>query len=153
MSPQIKCVECDAIFFPDDIKGNCPYCGASFDVEETIVKDESEESKRVNWEGLPPKTRLSLEFISGPKKGEVYLLPKSKIIIGRKDGDLIIDDPHVSKKHASIEVWSRTHIYLKDLESTNGTFLNGIQITRMKLQEGDVIQIGDTKLRFHISFD
>lgn len=153
MSPQIKCEKCSHTFFPDNIKGNCPFCGASYDVEETIIKEETREGRSINWNGLPPKTRLSLEFIGGARNGEVFIFPKSKVIIGRKEGDLIIDDPHVSKKHASIEVWSRTHIYLKDLDSTNGTFLNGVRISRTKLQDGDIIQVGDTKLRFHISFD
>lgn len=127
--------------------GRCPKCGESYNLYEETIQ---EETQGINWEVLPPNLEVWLEFISGVKAGEKVEIKKSRFIIGRSDGDLILDDPHVSKKHASIEIWSRDNIFLKDLDSRNGTFLNNIQITRTRLKDGDIIKIGKSTMKFRI---
>lgn len=97
---------------------------------------------------LPPKVRLTLEIIGGPDRGTTITLTSGRAIIGRSDADLVLDEPNVSKKHAVIEAFSRTNIYIRDLASTNGTIVNGAQIAQKKLSDGDVIQIGNVIMRF-----
>ena len=62
---------------------------------------------------------------------------------------MVLDDPEISKKHAVLEAFSRDNIYIRDLASTNGTFVNGVQVSQRKLIDGDIIRIGSIKLKFY----
>jgi len=75
--------------------------------------------------------------------------------IGRgKDNDVCIDDDLVSREHAAIELvrseqdGETTHFILRDLDSTNGTFVNHERITATVVQDGDTIRIGKSFFRF-----
>lgn len=71
-----------------------------------------------------------------------------ELVIGRNpDCDLVIDSPKVSRWHARIEGQEGSY-WLIDLESLNGTFLNGKQISRAQIVEGDQIQIGSQIITF-----
>jgi ABC transport system ATP-binding/permease protein len=75
-------------------------------------------------------------------------LSKDLVTIGRDpSNDVSINHPTVSKKHAEI-VKEGGRVYLKDLGSTNGTFVNGIKIKKHPLQELDRIVIGPLELHF-----
>lgn len=79
-------------------------------------------------------------------------LDSTPVTIGRaNDNDLAIDaDEFASVHHAKIEP-RRDGIWLSDLESTNGTFVNGVKLTRpRKLSPGDVIRVGETDLRYDL---
>lgn len=66
------------------------------------------------------------------------------IVIGRVPGcDCVIDDAKASRKHARIVVESGV-VEIEDLESSNGTLLNGKPVTRRLLRPGDEVQIGKT---------
>ncbi len=68
--------------------------------------------------------------------------------IGRaSDNQIVIPDPNVSRYHARVENLGSRYI-LKDLASTNGTFVNGTKVDERILKNGDVIMIGTTKLQF-----
>ena len=73
------------------------------------------------------------------------------INIGRSDeSDVFLVDPSVSRKHAVIDVdagWPIVH----DLESTNGTFVNGERIETRRLSEGDLVAFGKTELRLEVA--
>ena len=80
---------------------------------------------------------------NGQKAGERWLLDSDIVIIGREAGetDLLLPERQVSRKHAKIER-TETGFLLTDLESKNGTFLNGKELREPKmLQDGDEIQI------------
>ncbi|MFI7659564.1 FHA domain-containing protein [Micromonospora parva] len=69
-------------------------------------------------------------------------------VIGRApSGQVVINDPHLSRRHA--EVWLAPEgPSLRDLGSTNGTWLNDRRITEVeRLSDGDVIRLGRTELR------
>jgi pSer/pThr/pTyr-binding forkhead associated (FHA) protein len=79
-------------------------------------------------------------------------LDSSPVTLGRADeNDLVLDtDEFASVKHARIEP-RRDGVWLQDLESTNGTFVNGAKVTRpRKLSAGDVIRVGETDLRYEL---
>jgi pSer/pThr/pTyr-binding forkhead associated (FHA) protein len=79
-------------------------------------------------------------------------LDSTPVTIGRaNDNDLAIDaDEFASVHHAKIEP-RRDGIWLRDLDSTNGTFVNGVKVTQpRKLSPGDVIRIGETDLRYDL---
>lgn len=75
-------------------------------------------------------------------------LTHETVTIGRKaDNSLAIDDPAVSGHHARI-VKIQAVFFLEDLQSTNGTAINGQSITRHQLHDADVITIGQHRLVF-----
>lgn len=72
------------------------------------------------------------------------------IIIGRAvDCDISIDDAAASRHHVEIQADGDTFSW-KDLGSTNGTLLNGVQMLEGEFKDGDEVQIGETVLRFEI---
>lgn len=86
-----------------------------------------------------------LENLNTGKKHSIFNLPYR---IGRMEGNnLVIDDLTVSRFHAEIYKEGK-HFYIRDLESTNGTLVNGKPIKVRKLKEGDIITIGSTRLRW-----
>lgn len=91
---------------------------------------------------------LALRFISGKYQGGEFPLPESgEIVIGRSSElDMVLVEDMVSRRHAKISVESGD-IFLEDLGSTNGSFVNGEKITRTKLAEGDRILIGTSIIK------
>jgi pSer/pThr/pTyr-binding forkhead associated (FHA) protein len=82
--------------------------------------------------------------------GEVVTLDLHSLRVGRAhDNDLSIEgDEFASSHHARFEP-RRDGVYVEDVGSTNGTFVNGIRLTReRRLAPGDVVRIGETDLRF-----
>ncbi|MBV8639171.1 MAG: FHA domain-containing protein [Candidatus Eremiobacteraeota bacterium] len=69
------------------------------------------------------------------------------LVIGRGcDVQLVLADPEVSRRHARLETQDGT-VFLRDLESSNGTFLNGRRLTSaIELREGDEVDVGTTRL-------
>lgn len=100
-----------------------------------------------------PQTGL-LVVLSSPaiEPGTERELDSTPVTLGRaSENDLVLDtDEFASVHHARIEP-RRDGIWLTDLESTNGTFVNGIKLTKpQKLTSGDVIRVGETDLRFEL---
>ncbi len=83
-------------------------------------------------------------------EGDVVTLDSHALRVGRaSDNDLAVDgDDYASTHHARFEP-RRDGVYVEDVGSTNGTFVNGIRLTReRRLAPGDVVRIGETDLRF-----
>lgn len=88
---------------------------------------------------------FGLEVTKGPDKGKKYLFPKDVVIIGRGNVDCMLRDQDISRKHAQIEYdESSQTLHIKDLNSTNGIFVNGVSVTSAKLSPGDIVQAGAT---------
>ena len=82
--------------------------------------------------------------------GESFALDSHPLTVGRaSNNDLALpEDEYASGRHARFEP-RRDGIWIEDIGSTNGTFVNGIRLTReRKLTPGDVVRIGETDLRF-----
>ncbi|MFM9919433.1 FHA domain-containing protein [Lacisediminihabitans sp. H27-G8] len=70
-----------------------------------------------------------LVITSGPKEGLELSLPKEPLTIGRSsESGLVIRDDYTSTHHARLMLWSEDWV-IQDLDSTNGTFLNGTRVT------------------------
>lgn len=80
--------------------------------------------------GMPPGIRYSLAFLTGPQASTVRPLETPVMVIGREEGDVIINDPEASRKHARIEIHADGTAWLADLGSTNGTVTEGKVIER-----------------------
>jgi hypothetical protein len=84
------------------------------------------------------------------EEGDVYAVDSSPLTVGRgANNDVAISgDEYASTRHARFEP-RRDGIWVEDIGSTNGTFVNGIRLTReRRLTPGDVVRIGETDLRF-----
>jgi predicted component of type VI protein secretion system len=81
---------------------------------------------------------------TGPAPGRIFSLQKTEISIGREAGsDVCINDVEVSRQHARLVSQFGDYL-LDDLESTNGTFVNGQRITGQRiLKPGDSIFLGE----------
>ena len=89
-----------------------------------------------------------LRFISGKYQGgEFPIVPDKQIVVGRSsDLDMVLVEDMVSRKHARIAM-QQDQIWIEDLGSTNGTFVNGEKIKRARLKEGDRVLIGTSILK------
>jgi hypothetical protein len=89
-----------------------------------------------------------LRFISGKYQGGEFPVTEDKsIVVGRSsDLDMVLVEDMVSRKHARIAIQS-DQIWIEDLGSTNGTFVNGEKIKRARLKEGDRVLIGTSILK------
>jgi len=77
-----------------------------------------------------------------------WFIENRRLTIGRAEGsDIRLEDAAVSKLHAAIEVRGADHMLL-DMESANGTFVNGNRVTRHLLNHGDTIEILDFQIRY-----
>jgi pSer/pThr/pTyr-binding forkhead associated (FHA) protein len=87
-----------------------------------------------------------LKVIAGARMGlNVPLSPADPLVVGRKRGDLLLDDPLVSGTHAQFVPRDDGWV-LQDLGSTNGTLVDGRLIREVVLRPGAEISIGSTKL-------
>ena len=89
-----------------------------------------------------------LLFVEGPKAGTEVPLQGYEMTLGRsKKADVFIDDDKLSRKHAKITRVG-TGYRLIDLESRNGTYVNGIRVLEHPLNSFDVIELGRSKIKF-----
>ena len=95
---------------------------------------------------LATKNRALLTVISGPAKGAVHKLQKRRVVLGREGADIALQDPEVSRHHCVLEV-REDYVNLRDLDSTNGTFLEEERVRAAMLQDGAEFRIGETVLR------
>jgi hypothetical protein len=92
---------------------------------------------------LPEDRRISLAILSGPNSGQVIPCATSRAVIGRAGSDIPIDDEEISRTHALIEIRDDRY-FLKDLGSTNGTFVDERRITKMEIFNKGEFRVGTT---------
>jgi hypothetical protein len=98
---------------------------------------------------LPAAKIAVLTIVSGPGKGLVHKLKKPRVILGRDDADIALDDKEISRHHCVLEV-RESFANLKDLDSTNGTFLDEERVRAAMLQNGAEFRIGTSVIRFSL---
>jgi hypothetical protein len=95
-----------------------------------------------------PEHGYALLFVSGRYQGTVFALPgEGKLVAGREsDSDLVLHEDLVSRRHAEFVV-KDGEVSLKDLASTNGTFVNGQRIKKARLNLGDRVLVGTSLMK------
>lgn len=96
----------------------------------------------------PTKPYL-LQLIQGPGSPREYVLDLEQIVIGRSlQAHISVDSTLISRRHIVLEKTGPEYV-VRDLESKNGMFLNGVKAHSAVLREGDTIQIGDVVLVYN----
>jgi len=93
--------------------------------------------------------RASLVCVSGPDLGTTFPIAKGSITIGRSNADITIAESEVSRRHARLMCNGNQAFQIEDLQSSNGTILNGMRVVKpTTVAVGDRIQVGRTVLVF-----
>ncbi len=103
---------------------------------------------------MPPTETPPIASLTGGTAGDVWPLFEDEYFIGRTDANaIVINDTTVSSKHARI-FRGADGFYLEDLQSRNGTFINGERVTeKRRLADHDVIRFGRMIVTFNIASD
>lgn len=101
--------------------------------------------------GGSPGLAASVTVIRGPDVGTKHQMTGPKILIGRKRGELLLRDREISGIHASIELAPDGHYILRDLGSTNGTFLDGKRVTATEIRPGQQVKVGANYILFTVT--
>jgi adenylate cyclase len=113
---------------------------------EEVPSGQAQRAGQVYAPGQVKGPRLAGRFADG-KHGEFPL--GTKTTLGRHPNNTLrLVDREVSKEHASIERVGATFL-LRDLSSSNGTFVNGRKVRELRLRDGDEIALGNSRLVFH----
>jgi two-component system cell cycle response regulator len=97
----------------------------------------------------PVDAECCIVQIHGPELGKKYTLQESEFTIGREEGNhIVVDLDNVSRRHARI-LRRSGRMFVQDLGSTNGTYLNDQEVTQeTPLRSGDIIKVGGSIFKF-----
>jgi len=157
-------IACAACGYSADLPGldpdlpeviQCPMCGTWIRNYAKEVEAASQPAPEAESE---PENEATTAATDGPVNGclieagtktleEQYPLTGSVTVVGREDSDINIGDPTMSIHHFEIEKRGGEY-FIRDLQSTNQTKVNGSKITSTTLESGDRIQAGLTVLVF-----
>ncbi len=90
------------------------------------------------------------DVVGGKLTGMRIELTQTKMFIGRTKGDVVIDDPKISREQGSIEWTPEGFLYI-DLGSTNGSFVNQLPVTSQLLKANDILRLGEAELQLHLN--
>lgn len=101
----------------------------------------------------PPMPQL-IATVEGVEVKHVYLT-KDRTTLGRRDdNDIVLDNPAVSGRHCAFELKGLADVFVEDLGSTNGTFVNNERLKgRRQLQDDDVIAVSSFRIRYLAASD
>ena len=99
---------------------------------------------------LPKDKRYSLAVIQGGATGQIFPIAKTRTVVGRSGCDINLDDPEASRQHAALEIVGDVAI-LRDLGSTNGTWIELDRIEQHELGNQQEFRIGSHVLMFIVT--
>ncbi len=125
-----------------------PTAGEEGDTTAAYELDETGDLRPVDIEGVSGEGATLAIRAGGGRAGEIFPLVGEKMTIGRSpDAEVFLDDVTVSRNHALL-VRRRDGLYVDDLGSLNGTYVNRHRIESHKLSSGDELQVGKYKLTY-----
>lgn len=98
---------------------------------------------------LPSEEPLGFLILGAQPGSERVRLTSARTLFGREGADVDLDDPAVSRRHFQVEVAGR-EFFIRDLDSSNGTWVNGERIRYTELADGDEVRAGRTFLVFRL---
>ncbi len=144
---RIKCPGCQTIF---EIRNPTRRVAETGKVERRILQDSG---KRLDLNlSLPEGSRCSIALIRGKEEGKVFRIDKPRLVIGRAVGDILIDDPELSRQHAVIEFYG-DKVILCDLGSTNGTYVGDKRIEDyVEIANQGEFKVGNSTLMLIVNY-
>ena len=148
----MHCSECG--FVNTEGANYCQKCGAflgSTEGDSTVayqVNQDTGELVPVDLDAIPSQGGVLVIRAGGGRSGETFAVDGERMSIGRSpDAEVFLDDVTVSRNHALL-VRRRDGLYIDDLGSLNGTYVNRRRIESHRLADGDELQVGKYKLTF-----
>lgn len=138
--PRCDCVDIDQIVTPGQT--------LSIARPRPSLKDRFEVPKGLQFCEFPNHLRITLEVSNGDHKGRTYEITKSRTSIGRQKEDINLHDMQSSRNHMALLVYNEDACVVRDLASTNGTFVNGERVLQALLKSGDILRVGNTEMLF-----
>jgi 2-oxoglutarate dehydrogenase E2 component (dihydrolipoamide succinyltransferase) len=99
---------------------------------------------------LPTDKRFSLAVIQGSSTGHIFQISQTRTVIGRSGTDINLEDPEASRQHAALEIVGDVAV-LRDLGSTNGTWIDLERIEQHQLSNQQEFRIGSHVLMFIVT--
>jgi S-DNA-T family DNA segregation ATPase FtsK/SpoIIIE len=100
---------------------------------------------RAGAPSLPEGRRISLAILSGPDQGKIVVVDRPKMVLGRSDSDIVLADPEISRQHAVVEIYEDKYL-VRDLNSTNGTFVGDRRITAEEVENHGEFRVGGSRM-------
>jgi pSer/pThr/pTyr-binding forkhead associated (FHA) protein len=150
----MHCPECG--FVNTEGANYCQKCGAFLadvtggteDTTQAWQLNETGDLQAVDPEQVASEGAALVIRSGGGRAGETFLVEGDQMRIGRSpEAEVFLDDVTVSRNHALL-VRRRDGLFIDDLGSLNGTYVNRKRIESHKLQDGDELQVGKYKLTF-----
>ena len=149
----MHCPECG--FVNAEGANYCQKCGAFLgdaqqgqDTTVAYTVDDTGELKPVDLERVAADGATLVIRSGGGRAGETFTVAGERMRIGRSpDAEVFLDDVTVSRNHALL-VRRNDGLYVDDLGSLNGTYVNRRRIESHKLVDGDELQVGKYKLTY-----
>ena len=94
---------------------------------------------------MPAGRRVSLAVLDGPDLGKIYRVERPSVVIGRGEADVHVEDGEVSRHHARLEMRGGRAV-IRDLGSTNGTFVNDVKVAEAEIEDRGEFRVGQTRL-------
>jgi predicted Zn finger-like uncharacterized protein len=117
------------------------------DVDDRTINPADASAERLE---LPSDQKYSVAVLQGRASGEIFPITKARMTMGRADCDIVLDDPECSREHAVIEVLG-SRVMIRDLGSTNGTFVGGKRIEQSELENHSEFRLGEHVLMLIIT--
>jgi len=129
---------------------SCPYCGATIPAGERFCLECGFERGSLSEESaveLEPKDGV-LEILI---EEERFVLAEGEHVLGRSEGELVVSNPYLSRRHMKLRV-SEGRLFVTDLGSTNGTFVDGKRLAadeESEVSPGALLKAGELELKLN----
>jgi DNA-binding NtrC family response regulator len=118
-----------------------------------VVRDPQQTLSLDGGSTLPPDAvrRFRLTVVEGPKAGVTWESRSDRCSVGfHPSNDLVVEDPTVSRFHCEVRI-ADDGAHVRDLDSRNGTVVDGVRVTDAFLRAGSLLKLGRVGLRFDFS--
>ena len=127
------------------------FAGQTNQLSTLLISEAREKTTRMRTAPQLPKNKLvSLLVIGGPLKGTSFRINKPQVSIGRSGADIVLDDSKTSRLHCVVEVHGLAAL-LVDLDSANGTFVNGKKVASCELGHLSEFRVGGSTMMFAVT--
>ena len=154
----LRCPNCDLAIedelprLTESAKVLCPQCQQPLTLPEMTIPISIADTPLMGAprHDLDPGKKYALLIVAGPEAGRVLDVEKTVVTVGRSGCDLVVDDPELSRRHARVE-FKGPEISLKDLDSTNGTYVGDERISEVPIENRSKFRVGSHEIALVIT--